>query len=518
MRPQVRTVAITAVVALAMAACDGGSSPPPAPTVTLTSSATDVGVPGPPVTLTWSSTHATSCTASGDWPQQEPWDHQLGTYGSQGFVVSQTSTYMISCSGRGGVATASVTIHAWNPPSASLTADLISVPPNGTVLLTWSSQNATECSGFLGLPGTTPTLPTSGSQMTAPLTETTLFRIICANPVFRAGIAEVVVRVVIPKFTVIELPIQDATALNDAGDVVGFRGSAGGGGPGDVVAWIDGAIVDVKVCPTPPNCYRYYFPRAINAARTVIGRGHYYFSPMHTFSFVWHYGDNPADIGGDTSDDLFLNDVNDAGRIVGGKGFGPRQLAMLISDDTVVLLFGLDYSDSVASAINAAGHIAGSFQTVSDAKYHVFLYVDGAIQDLGTLGGGDGGASDINAADAIVGWEESLQGTRAFRYADSGFTDLGSLGGTVNRATAINDAGQIVGTSTLAGADPQAQRAFLYVNDRMYDLNDLVAPLAVPLSEAPQINNRGQIIANGCPPPGTPSACRAYLLTPVSPP
>ncbi len=40
---------------------------------------------------------------------------------------------------------------------------------------------------------------------------------------------------------------------------------------------------------------------------------------MHTFSFVWHYGDNPADIGGDTSDDLFLNDVNDAGRIVGRK-------------------------------------------------------------------------------------------------------------------------------------------------------------------------------------------------------
>ena len=279
----------------------------------------------------------------------------------------------------------------------------------------------------------------------------------------------------------IELPIQDATALNDAGDVVGFRGSAGGGGPGDVVAWIDGAIVDVKVCPTPPNCYRYYDPVAINTARTVIGRGHYYGRPMHTFSFVT-YGDNPADLGGDTRDDLFMNDINDAGQIVGGQGFGTQQLAMLISDGTVVLLFGANYSDSVARAINAAGHIAGSFQTVSDAKYHVFLYVDGAIKDLGTLGGGDCSATGINSTDAIVGWEESLQGTRAFRYADSRFTDLGSLGGTINRATAINDAGQIVGTSTLAGADPQAQRAFLYVNDRMYDLNDLVAPLAVRFS------------------------------------
>ena len=121
-------------------------------------------------------------------------------------------------------------------------------------------------------------------------------------------------------------------------------------------------------------------------------------------------------------------------------------------------------------------------------------------------------------ADAIVGWEDSLQGQRAFRYANSRFTDLGSLGGTSSRPTAINNGGQIVGTSTLAGADPQAQRAFLYVNDRMHDLNDLVAPLPVVLSEAPKINNRGQIIANGCPPAGTPGVCRAYLLTPVTPP
>ena len=173
---------------------------------------------------------------------------------------------------------------------------------------------------------------------------------------------------------------------------------------------------------------------------------------------------------------------------------------------------------AVASAINAAGHIAGNFYAAADAKYHLFLYVDGAIKDLATLGDGDCSATGINSTDAIVGWEDSLQGTRAFRYADSRFTDLGSLGGTSSRATAINDAGEIVGWSTLAGADPQAQRAFLYVNGRMFDLNDLVEPLPVPLSEAPKINNRGQIIANACPPPGTSGACRAYLLTPVTPP
>ena len=53
MRSQFRIVAITAVAALVMAACGGGSSPPPpVPTVTLTSSETDIGepIPGPVMT------------------------------------------------------------------------------------------------------------------------------------------------------------------------------------------------------------------------------------------------------------------------------------------------------------------------------------------------------------------------------------------------------------------------------------------------------------------------------------
>ena len=133
------------------------------------------------------------------------------------------------------------------------------------------------------------------------------------------------------------------------------------------------------------------------------------------------------------------------------------------------------------------------------------------------MGSGECFPSGINASDAIVGWEAAFGGTRAFLYVNSRFTDLGSLGGALSYASAINDAGQIVGTSTLAGADPQAQRAFLYVDGAMHDLNDLVEPLPLLLSEARKINNRGQIIANACPPAGTPGVCRAYLLTPVSP-
>jgi probable HAF family extracellular repeat protein len=184
----------------------------------------------------------------------------------------------------------------------------------------------------------------------------------------------------------------------------------------------------------------------------------------------------------------------------------------------VLYLFGSNGPVSMASAINNAGHITGYSVPNADHIRHVFLYADGVMQDLGTLDGASSYAADINMADEIVGSTETSAGTRAFLYADSRFTDLGSLGGASSRATAINDSGKIGGTSTLAGADPQVQRAFLYVNDRMFDLNDLVAPLPVPLTEARKINKWGQIIANACPPSGTAGNCRAYLLTPVSRP
>ena len=123
-------------------------------------------------------------------------------------------------------------------------------------------------------------------------------------------------------------------------------------------------------------------------------------------------------------------------------------------------------------------------------------------------------AVDINMVDEIVG----SAGGRAFLYANGGFKDLGTLGGASSSAAGINDAGQVVGASTLDGPDPQVERAFWYVDGAMHDLNELAAPLSARLSEARKINNQGQIIANACPPQGTSGGCRAYLLTPVSPP
>ena len=104
-----RLPALTLFVACTSAGCGGGSSAPasaaPAPTATLASSVADAATNGS-VTLSWSSTNASSCTASGSWVGA------VATSGSQSVVVKQNSTYSLSCAGAGGSATASVMVTA----------------------------------------------------------------------------------------------------------------------------------------------------------------------------------------------------------------------------------------------------------------------------------------------------------------------------------------------------------------------------------------------------------------------
>ena len=102
-----RFQALALVAIAALDGCSGGSSGGgvPAPTAALASSITNVAINGS-VTLTWSSTNATSCTASGSW------SGALATSGSKDVVVAQNSTYTLACSGAGGSATASVVVAA----------------------------------------------------------------------------------------------------------------------------------------------------------------------------------------------------------------------------------------------------------------------------------------------------------------------------------------------------------------------------------------------------------------------
>jgi hypothetical protein len=79
----------------------------PAPTVTLSVSPTSVAAGGS-ATLTWSSTNATACTASGSWSGTE------ATSGTQSVTPADVGsyTYTLTCTGNGGSAAASAVLSA----------------------------------------------------------------------------------------------------------------------------------------------------------------------------------------------------------------------------------------------------------------------------------------------------------------------------------------------------------------------------------------------------------------------
>src|SRR5450755_4713447 len=108
-------------ISLAVSACGGGgSAPPPVPTATL-SAQSSVVANGAAATLTWSSTNATSCAASGGW------SGTLATAGTQATsAITAPASYSLTCTGAGGTSPASsVVVNV--TPTIELSASPLSV-------------------------------------------------------------------------------------------------------------------------------------------------------------------------------------------------------------------------------------------------------------------------------------------------------------------------------------------------------------------------------------------------------
>jgi hypothetical protein len=109
---------------------DGGSTPPapeptPAaePSVTLSASPSTIDE-GQSVTLSWNSSDASSCTASGAWTGDR------ATSGSESDIPAVTSNYIITCEGDGGSASDSVMVTV-NAPTAPVPDDDAPVTGDG---------------------------------------------------------------------------------------------------------------------------------------------------------------------------------------------------------------------------------------------------------------------------------------------------------------------------------------------------------------------------------------------------
>ena len=145
----------------------------PAPTVTLTASPSTVAR-GNASVLSWSSTNATSCTASGAWSGGK------AVSGSQSTgTVTANETYGLSCTGNGGSAAQSATVSVTSPtPTVTFAASPSTVSSGGSSTLTWSATNATSCSATGGWSGTK---AASGSQSTGALTANKSYGLTCTG-------------------------------------------------------------------------------------------------------------------------------------------------------------------------------------------------------------------------------------------------------------------------------------------------------------------------------------------------
>ncbi|HEY2039182.1 MAG TPA: hypothetical protein VGG95_05930, partial [Edaphobacter sp.] len=84
---------------------------------------------------------------------------------------------------------------------------------------------------------------------------------------------------------------------------------------------------------------------------------------------------------------------------------------------------------------------------------HGFIYTNGKMWDLGTLGGNFSEALGINSKGQIVGDSITSDGSQhAFLFYDGVMTDLGKYGqdGIFQAGTGINENGQIVGYAQVA--------------------------------------------------------------------
>jgi probable HAF family extracellular repeat protein len=179
-----------------------------------------------------------------------------------------------------------------------------------------------------------------------------------------------------------------------------------------------------------------------------------------------------------------------------------------------------------AEQINEAGQVIGLSSTNSiDANgcplFHPYFWENGAMQDIGTLGGTFFELHSLNQRGQVVGFS-SLAGDTTihpFFWSKGQLTDLGTLGGDNGLTNWINDRGEIVGKADLPGPAPQLHDAVLWKKGQKIDLGVLPGDSC---SNAYFVNSHGQIVGTSetfefCALLGEPVGQHAFLREPGRP-
>jgi probable HAF family extracellular repeat protein len=334
-------------------------------------------------------------------------------------------------------------------------------------------------------------------------------------------------------YTVTDLGTFGGTQSFPNGGITGTGAVAGFSTlPGDTVTrsflWQNGRMIDLGSLPAGPNSYANGIDESLQivgaadgAASTPDNNGSCFAaSPQfEPHAYLWQNGvmTDLGTLGGKGSAAFWINIT---GQIVGvsqikrtdpygaifcgSSGGGQIIRSFVLENGKMVDIGTLGGFDAAAIYINNDGQITGPSQvrtridpTLGFVPTHAYLWVNGAMRDLGTLGGGLSEGHAVNEQSTVVGYSSLLgeQHQHAFLWHGGTMKDLGTVGGdTDSNASDINNVGQIVGIS--GSANYTTSRAFLWQNGVMTDLNTMISNSAgVQLASGFFINDAGQITA-----------------------
>jgi probable HAF family extracellular repeat protein len=243
-----------------------------------------------------------------------------------------------------------------------------------------------------------------------------------------------------------------------------------------------------------------------------------------THGFLWQQGVR-QDLGTLGGPDALPEAMNERGQIVGtsytnsapnpGTGI-PTIDPFLWENGAMVDLGTLGGTVGVANFVNGRGQVVGTSNLVGDQTKHPFLWDRGLLKDLGTFGGSNGEALWISDSGLIVGRADlpGSQSHHAFLWKNGAMTDLGVVDPwPCSTAYSVNSEGQVVGDTGVCGVGG-GPSFFSEHGEPIVDVNTLVLPGSdIEVTDAFDINDRGEIAGGGVLPNGD---FHAVVLVPAS--
>jgi probable HAF family extracellular repeat protein len=272
--------------------------------------------------------------------------------------------------------------------------------------------------------------------------------------------------------------------------------------------WHDGTLTELDVLPGGTNSQT----DAISASGLIVGWSENgLIDPLSGLpegdAVLWERGKviNLGTVPGGT--ESLATEVNGRGQVVGFSsndipdafslvGFPTQTRAFLWQNGVIRDLGTLGGPDALAAVVNERGQIAGMAYTNSTPNpttgiptLDPFLWENGTMTDLGNLGGTLGSANWLNNRGQVAGGSDVAGDMTEHPFLWTKSEGMKDLGGTFGHGNWINDAGEIVGIST-ATNDPNFH-AFLWRDGVMTDLGTVGSD---PNSEAISINSQGQVV------------------------